>query len=528
MPRGWFFRKSSSAAAVPATLITTDLNAVLQKEILRTTSLDGLIINEGNLVASLDGILKAVDQTVTASLNAQLSLQSPAAPPTIVATQLHEAMGGNKGWIRIARPNNLQSQDLLIAHIAMDNSANDGILHPPGWTELDERIDDASQVRHWLGYLQIEAGSPDASPEWFTWFLNSATEFGVGALVHIQDYDKADPIDASGFSASASANATVTLTAISPSHDNTGLLEFVAADNNAASSLSNDDGSPIIEIVNQDAGGTAGAMQGIAYEPRPLAGTTGDRTWTLSSADDWVGGLVAVLGDNGGAFPTEPTRVPATAPVIAANESGTAVPGTSISINKPTGTAEGELLLAHIVSDGNVTITPPGGSPIDEEWTTLYEHVANGSVSVWCGYKIANEAEPSSYTWGVSASEIVVGELMRITGFDTSSPGPIEAVTSATSSGAQLWALCDSATPRADSNLLISLGASDKSTADEIHLWENNETELVNTFQGGTPGVWQVIGHEIWHAEATGKRVVRVNAGDDLSIGMVIIAAAQS
>ena len=84
---------------------------------------------------------------------------------------------------------------------------------------------------------------------------------------------------------------------------------------------------------------------------------------------------------------------------------------TTIAINKPSGTASGDLLVASIIgnSNGFATITPPSG------WTTL--RVLSGDSFSISGhyYKVAGGSEPSNYSW-TGGTSYIGGVIHRVTG----------------------------------------------------------------------------------------------------------------
>lgn len=96
---------------------------------------------------------------------------------------------------------------------------------------------------------------------------------------------------------------------------------------------------------------------------------------------------------------------------------------TTLNILKPSGTAEGDLLVAIIVSsdtDTTRTLNVPSG------WSneTLY-YVTNGAANVLQGwvYKVAGASEPTSYDFTITgASARLEGIIYRISGADTTTP----------------------------------------------------------------------------------------------------------
>jgi concanavalin A-like lectin/glucanase superfamily protein len=101
---------------------------------------------------------------------------------------------------------------------------------------------------------------------------------------------------------------------------------------------------------------------------------------------------------------------------------------TTVVITKPTSTAAGDFLLAHIALDSAVGVTAPAG------WIplSLDSGIGGGMSQVY--YKIATASEPASYTWFLSGSTYIAAAISRITGVSTLTP-ICNPMWSATSSG---------------------------------------------------------------------------------------------
>ena len=100
---------------------------------------------------------------------------------------------------------------------------------------------------------------------------------------------------------------------------------------------------------------------------------------------------------------------------------------TICTINKPSGTQEGDLLILHCTINDEHGLTGPIG------WTILLPEVQDGKQTTASWYKIANASEPSSYDVTWSTIEVYVGGILRITGHN--SADPIHATATATGTG---------------------------------------------------------------------------------------------
>lgn len=90
----------------------------------------------------------------------------------------------------------------------------------------------------------------------------------------------------------------------------------------------------------------------------------------------------------------------------------------TIVIDKPSSTAEGDFLIAGIAFDDGEdrTITPPSG------WTLIERTDNNDYIGFVTYWKIAGGSEGPSYSWGITSSDRAAGGIIRYTGVDTSNP----------------------------------------------------------------------------------------------------------
>jgi hypothetical protein len=104
-------------------------------------------------------------------------------------------------------------------------------------------------------------------------------------------------------------------------------------------------------------------------------------------------------------------------PVVASTSATQPVTGLStITINKPTGTASGDLLFAAIHCLTNPTVTPPAG------WDLILSQTQGTNQQIFLYEIIAGGSEPASYDWGISPANFTGGFIARITGVDTAAP----------------------------------------------------------------------------------------------------------
>jgi hypothetical protein len=101
---------------------------------------------------------------------------------------------------------------------------------------------------------------------------------------------------------------------------------------------------------------------------------------------------------------------------------------TSIEVDKPTGTASGDLLIAVVITDGDTSgelAAPIDWTLISVGWSdnSVYPNLPTPSgctLGVW--YLIAGDSEPGSYQWTWTTAETVYAFIIRITGHDPDNP----------------------------------------------------------------------------------------------------------
>ena len=91
---------------------------------------------------------------------------------------------------------------------------------------------------------------------------------------------------------------------------------------------------------------------------------------------------------------------------------GDTTEGTSVTINRPSGTVEGNLLVASVVTNNIETISPPTG------WGLINQGQCAGNectLGVW--FKVAGASEPFSYTFSWAGNVVHRGIILRYSDF---------------------------------------------------------------------------------------------------------------
>ncbi|MHA2070060.1 MAG: hypothetical protein ACXABY_37315, partial [Candidatus Thorarchaeota archaeon] len=133
-------------------------------------------------------------------------------------------------------------------------------------------------------------------------------------------------------------------------------------------------------------------------------------------------------------------------------EAKVASPDNDITISKPAGVVNGDLMVAVIAIDSQASdiLKPPG-------WTAI-QLLEGGAVTLLTYYKVAS-SEGASYKWfwSLSNDEEAYGFIMRITGHDSTTP----VNTSAIDSGTSASPTCPTVTPDKEDCLLLRIFAAD-------------------------------------------------------------------
>lgn len=116
-------------------------------------------------------------------------------------------------------------------------------------------------------------------------------------------------------------------------------------------------------------------------------------------------------------------------PVVATSTSATTGSGSanSLTISVPSGTADGDLLIATLTRPGTNVPTPPSG------WTQVNTAAYSTAVSLYVWYRIAS-SEPASYSWSWSGFTAASGSMLRITGAHATAPCYVTSTRAATTS----------------------------------------------------------------------------------------------
>jgi hypothetical protein len=116
--------------------------------------------------------------------------------------------------------------------------------------------------------------------------------------------------------------------------------------------------------------------------------------------------------------PPPPPPPPGDSPIglVGSTSDESSTTRSSITIQRPGGSAAGHVLVAAIASNADTTISAPNG------WTAVRQDIISGAVRQSVYVKVAGSSEPASYTWTLGGSRRVAGGITAYTGVDTARP----------------------------------------------------------------------------------------------------------
>jgi hypothetical protein len=174
---------------------------------------------------------------------------------------------------------------------------------------------------------------------------------------------------------------------------------------------------------------------------------TADNPCTVGTTEAFrQGGMLRLKSEPA---PGGAAQVASAVPVVRASNSGSVSSG-SLTLTKPTGTVNGNLLVmtasADLSAAQNVSFTPPNG------WTSLLpltrSDAASAGTNLQIWYKIANN-EPASYAIAPSMNKLFTGAIVRIDGQSSTNPISVSNVTAS--------ATGEAATPSVNTTVANSL-----------------------------------------------------------------------
>ena len=282
--------------------------------------------------------------------------------------------------------------DFLVMVLVRKNGT---LMDPPaGWTTL-ERARSNGQTISAAVFYRFAPASPTAPT------LSNATAEIMGArIMGFRGVSQSNPINDSDIDLDTNSNDTQAGD-VAGSTVGTSMVVMTGHVNDACTSVSNPSpGSWTQAFMTAGSGGFIATLSA-HYRMQTAAGNQSDVTQTRSACtNDDAYGVQFVLNYGG------------------------------LSIPVPTGTVEGDVMVATIASRPSSTnfTTPVGWTVLANTAATLPgDGITSRMASYW---RVATASEPASYTWPFSAaSDGVTGSIVSFSGVDTGNPVDVSATT---------------------------------------------------------------------------------------------------
>jgi len=286
-----------------------------------------------------------------------------AATPTFRSSSSSSAISTN---LTLNKPAGVVQNDVMIAEIEV--RAPNSITAPTGWTLIhNTTLSTSGQL---ATYYKVAGASEPSS---YTW--SSADPNGkAGGITDWYNVNTSSPVDTS--SGNTGTGTADTAPAITTAAANEPVLLFAAQIGEVTFSPPN---GTYQRYQAATSGATYGASVMAGDLVQPIAGSTAAGVATASSGGGgWLAQLVALK--------------PKAVPTFRSASSATAI-STSLTINKPAGVVQNDVMVAEVAVRATNSITAPTG------WTLILDTSLGSSGHVSTYSKVAGASEPSSYTW---------------------------------------------------------------------------------------------------------------------------------
>lgn len=304
--------------------------------------------------------------------------------PTFVSSSINRTTtAGNT----VTAPTGIQDGDLLVA-IGYSSSTGLTVTPPTGFAIQYTDTTNSSM------FVAVKTAASESGN--YTWTWSSAVNNNVAILV----YRNATALNTQGAKTYSAASATGTGATITPTYTGTLVAAFGVSSNLSVSTPPTG--------MTQRAAQTASNPSFVIYDlAEQAASATGDKTITWSASNQNTSSLLLQI--------TNETNV---APEFVASASTqNTSSGTTLVINKPTGTVEGDLMIAVMAASDAAD-----GWTGDTSWTELADQGTTPSTpTLRVAYKVATASEGSSYTFTVATSRVLSGCIVtyRYAAYDT-------------------------------------------------------------------------------------------------------------
>ena len=309
---------------------------------------------------------------------------SIAAPSLVGSSSFND--GTNVTSISLTKPAGTQPGDLAIAMLTGGGGANDvGNWTNTSFTFLYENVT-AATVNSAIAYRVLD-GTEGAS---FTFTTTGSCKLSGELVVYRGGSISGITTSALGISTSSqnlqAANSPLVANSITAATNSILYSMFSQQDDNAAFTSAPSD-LTLLRTVSTN----VKHNYWIGYKTVTTAAATGNYQINSSLAVSSANFLFTV------------SNVPSFVGAAAITQTS----GTTITLDKPAGTQEGDLMIAFYTTDADSGTWTP-----DTDWTEIIDSPASSLIVVGACYKVATSSEPSTYTFTCSSSSNVSGVIL--------------------------------------------------------------------------------------------------------------------
>lgn len=322
----------------------------------------------------------------------------------VIPTSTYTSGGISSTTVAATVPTSIQNGDLLVAFLRIipvfGGSFTPWTITPPaGWTKIRE---DATTVSAGLGvqagYYTHTVTTVGSEPSTYTWTLNTATNVDQFDIIMVP-VRGVTGIDAGTFNSANTAVSTLTIAGVTAANDNEPTL--------ICGNWGSDSGSHTLDCVG---------LQAV------VSTTVGHQVWSALSgiaASTYPTQTVTLTGTASNCILYEVAFVPAVAntpKIVGSTVVNRYSAVSSVDITIPSGTAAGDVLIAHVTCATGKVITPPSG------WAAITNALADDTNFLAQAFQhTVAGGDPSPVTFSFSGSSTGFASILATRNVLTSS-----------------------------------------------------------------------------------------------------------
>lgn len=307
-------------------------------------------------------------------------LRAAAGPlPTFISSSTARASATT---VTVTAPANIQDGDLLIA-VGFGSASYCSAV--PSNFSLINNIPFASGTTDAF-FLATKTASSESGNYTFTFAATAVI------VAQVMVFRNATTVNTVGTMATDTSDATqnMTATSITPTYKGATVAAFYHPSNGTVNTAPTG-----MNLVGTNSGSSPDATIACYYKNSQTASATGNYTITWGSTSTM---LMAIL------FQVTNEPLTLTPSFVASANNQTTSSSTSLTIDKPTGTAQNDLMIAIMASGTNSTWTG------DTDWTEIGDQGARPCLRI--AYKVAGASEGANYTFTQSSSGTASGCIL--------------------------------------------------------------------------------------------------------------------